>query len=130
MLESKQYHLTKRMRWAGRVIGLLAAGFLLTMLIGTAIAEVLTEGWEPITTDIEGVLLGVLGIIALAGCIASWWRDRLAGILLILTAAGLGIHIGLCAGRNHFLAWLMMGFPYLAAGVLLLTAWRLSRKTA
>jgi len=26
MLESKQYRLTKRMRWAARIIGLLAAG--------------------------------------------------------------------------------------------------------
>ncbi|MBA7631664.1 hypothetical protein ES703_39199 [subsurface metagenome] len=126
MLESKQERLAKRMRWAGRVIGLVAAGFFLMMLIGTAVAEVLTESLEPMT--IEGALLAVLGVIALAGCIVSWWRERLASILLILTAAGLGAHIGVCAGRNHFLAWLMMGFPYLVAGGLLLTSWRLSRK--
>jgi len=126
-LESKQYRLAKRMRWAARVIGLLAAGFLLTMLIGAAIAEVLTEISEPIT--IEGILLGILGAIALAGCIVSWWRKRLAGILLILTAVGLGIHIGICAGHNHFLVWSMLGFPYIVAGGLLLTSWRLSRKT-
>ncbi len=127
MLESKQERLAKRMRWAARVIGLLAAGFLLTMLIGAAIAEVLTEISEPIT--IEGILLGILGAIALAGCIISWWWERLAGILLVFTAVGLGIHIGICAGRNHFLAWLMVGFPYLVAGGLFLTSWRLSRKT-
>ena len=72
------------MRWAGRVIGLVAAGFFLAMLIGAAIAEALTEGLEPIT--IEGILLGVLVAIALAGGIVSWWRERLAGILLVLTA--------------------------------------------
>ena len=126
-MESEQYRLAKRMRWAARVIGLVAAGFLLTMLIGAAIAEVLTEISEPIT--IEGILLGILGAIALAGCIVSWWRERLAGILLILTAVGLGIHISICAGRNHFIAWLIVGFPYLVAGGLLLTSWRLSRKT-
>ena len=127
-MESKQYRLAKRMRWAARVIGLLAAGFLLTMLIGAAIAEVLAEGLEPIT--IEGILIGVLGVMALAGCIVSWWRERLAGILLVATAVGFGIHIGICAGRNHFLAWLMLGFPYLVAGGLLLTSWRLSRQPA
>jgi len=115
------------MRWAARVIGLLAAGFFLAMLIGSAVAEVLTEGLEPIT--IEGILIGVLGALGLAGCIVSWWRERLAGILLVLTAAGFGIHIGLCAGHNHFLAWLMVGFPYLVAAVLLFYSWRLSRKT-
>ncbi len=125
---SKQYRLAKRMRWAARVIGLVAAGFLLAMMIGAAIAEVLTEGWEPIT--IEGILLGVLAAVALAGCIMSWWRERLAGILLVLTAVGFGIHIGIVAGHNHFLAWSMLGLPYLVAGGLFLNSWRLSRKAA
>ncbi len=126
-MESNQHRLAKRMRWAGRVIALVAVGFLLIMLIGGAIAEILAEDSEPIT--IEGVLLAVLAAMALAGCIVSWWRERLAGLLLVLTAVGFGIHIGVCAGRNHFLVWLMLGLPYLIAGVLFLTSWRLSRKT-
>ena len=126
-MESKQHRLAKRMRWAARVIGLGAAVFFVTMLIGSAVAEVLTEGLEPIT--IEGILLGVLGVVALAGCIVSWWRERLAGILLVLAAVGFGIHIGVYAGRNHFLAWLMVGFPYLIASVLLFNSWLLTRKT-
>ena len=65
-MENKQYRLAKRMRWTVRVIGLGAAVFFVTMLIG----EVLTEGLEPIT--IEGILLGVLGAVGLAGCIVSW----------------------------------------------------------
>ena len=126
MLESRQYRLAKRMRWAARVIGLVAAGFLLIMLIGTAIAELLTEDLEPFA--IEGILLFVLAVIALAGCIVSWWRERLAGILLVLVAVGLGIHIGIVAGRNHFPVWLMVGLPYLVVGALFLTSWRLLRK--
>ena len=130
MLGSKQYRLAKRMRWAARIIGLLAAGLCLFMLIGETVAEVLAEGWKPINADIvAGILIGVLGVIGLAGCIVSWWRERLASLLLILTAAGFGIHIGLCAGRNHFLAWLMIGFPYLIASVLFFNSWHLSRQT-
>ena len=129
MLESKQYRLAKRMRWAARIIGLLAAGVCLLMLIGSTVAEVLAEGWKPINADIVvGILIGVLGAIGLAGCIMSWWRERLASILLVLTAVGFGIHIGLCAGRNHFLVWLMIGFPYLVASVLLFNSWQFSRK--
>ena len=131
MLEGKQYRLAKRMRWAARIIGLLAAGLCLFMMIGSTVAEVLTGAWETTSqTDIiQGSLIGVLGAIALAGCIVSWWRERLASILLVLTAVGFGIHIGLVAGRNHFLVWLIMGFPYLIASVLLLNSWLLSRKT-
>ena len=43
---------------------------------------------------------------------------------------GLGIHIGVCAGRNHLIAWSMLGLPYLIAGQLILNSWRLSRKIA
>ena len=131
MLEGKQYHLAKRMRWTARIIGLFAAGFTLAMLIGETVAEVLTGTWETTSQAdiIQGSLIGVLGVIGLAGCIVSWWRERLASILLVLTAIGFGIHIGLCAGRNHFLAWLMIGFPYLVASVLFFTSWRLSKKT-
>ncbi len=126
-LMSNEYRPAKRMTWAARVIGLVAAAFLLAMLIGAGIGELLTEESEPIT--IEGLSLVVLAVIALAGCIISWWRQRLAGIVLILAAIGLGIHIGFFAGRNHFLAWSMVGLPYLVAGVLLLISLRLSTKT-
>ena len=131
MLESKQHRLAKRMRWAARIIGLLAAVLCLFMLTASTIAEVIAGDWETTSqTDIiQGSLIGVLGAIGLAGCIVSWWRERLASILLVLTAIGFGVHIGICAGRNHFLAWLMMGFPYLIASVLLFNSWLLSRKT-
>lgn len=102
-----------------------------TMLIGEAVGEILQEGWAVITeatpTD-PGVLLGIIGAVALAGCILSWWREQIAGILLVLTAAALGAHIGVFAERNHLMAWAMVGLPYLIAGVLLLNSWRLSRE--
>ena len=128
-MESKQYLLVKRMRWTGRVIGLFTAGFFLAFFIGEAISEVLAEDWEA-TIGVEGILLGILVAIALAGCIISWWRQRLGGILLILASIGLGIHIGIIAPRNHFFVWLIMGLPYLIAGGLLLYAWWLERKAA
>jgi hypothetical protein len=125
-MENNKYKIARRMRLTGRVIGLVAAGFFLVFLIGEAIGEALTEGSEAI--ELAGILLAVLIVIALAGSILSWWRERLAGILLVLVSIGLGIHIAICAGRNHFLAWLMVGFPYLVAGGLILYAWWLERK--
>ena len=115
------------MRWAARVIGLVAAGLFLAIFIGEAIGAILSEDREVI--EIAGILLGLLGGLALAGSIVSWWRERLASILLAVASIGLGIHIGVYAGRNHFLAWLMVGFPYLVAAILLLYSWRISKKT-
>jgi hypothetical protein len=126
MLESRRYRLAKWMRWLARVIGLIAATMCLVILIGEAVVE----DWEATNQAdmIAGILIGVFGAIALAGCIISWWRERLAVILLVLTAIGFGIHISIYAGRNHFIAWLMVGFPYLVAAGLLFYSWRLSRQ--
>ena len=121
MLENRDNRLTRRTRWAARVIGTIAAVFLVGMLIASAISE----GIGPITVEIGTLVL--LGMLSLSGCIASWWRDMPAGILLILTAVGLGVHIGCFAGHNHVLAWSIIGLPYLVAGILILNSWRLSR---
>ena len=125
-MESREYHLAKRMRLAARIIGFGTIGFGGTMLIAEAISEFLREGFVPI--PIEVGLLVVIGAVALAGCILSWWRERLAGILLVATAAAMGAHIGVFAARNHMLVWLMLGLPFLVAGMLFLNSWRLSRK--
>ena len=127
MSVGNEHRLVKRMRWSARVIGLISVGFGGTMLIGEAISEFLSQGF--ITTSIEGSLLVMIAAVALAGCVLSWWRDRLAGSLLVATSLGLGIHIGIFAGRNHVLAWSIVGLPYLVAGVLLFTSRYLSRKT-
>ena len=129
MLESKQYRLAKRMRWAARIIGLLAAGGFLIMLIVSGIAEALAGDLGTITEDIEGILLAAFAAIGLAGCIVSWWRERLASIVLILTAVGLGAYGGAIAGRHNIIVGLVLALMYLVPGVLLFNSWLLSRKT-
>ncbi|MFC2035761.1 hypothetical protein ACFLUJ_06550 [Chloroflexota bacterium] len=126
MSESSQQRLAKGMRWTARVIGLLSSMFLVTIVIAEAVAG----SSESIKQSdmVAGILIGALGFTGLAGCIISWWRERLASMLLLVTALGFGIHIGLQAGRNHFVAWLIIGFPYLVAAVLLLWSYRISKK--
>ena len=119
------HHLAKRMRWAARIICLIVTVFGGTILIGEAVSEFLSQGF--VTTSLEGSLLVMIGVVAVAGCILSWWRDLPSGILLVTTSVGLGVHIGIFAGRNHIMVWAILGLPYLVAGVLLLYAWRLSR---
>jgi len=119
------------MRLAARVIGLIAAGFFLFMLIASAIGEVITGAWETTSQadKIQGSLLAAFAAIALVGCIVSWWRERLAGIVLILTAVGLGAYGGAIAGRHNIIVGLVLALMYLVPGGLFLISWRLSRKT-
>lgn len=132
MSESNQSHLVKRMKWAARAIALATIGLSASIFIGEAIAAVFREGLEVLVEpmQVEVVTLIMIGAIALAGSILSWHRERLAGVLLILAAVGLGIHIGIFAGRNHLLAWSILGLPYLVAAILLLTSRQLSIKTS
>ena len=117
-------HLAKRMRWAARIICLIVTVFGATMLIGEAVTEFISQGF--VTTSIEGGLLIMIGLVALAGCVIIWWRDLPASILLVVTSAGLGVHIGIFAGRNHFMVWSILGLPYLIASMLLFISHHLS----
>ena len=66
-------HFAKRIRWAARVICLIVTVFGATMLIGEAVTEFISQGF--VTMSIEGGLLVMIGIVALAGCVIIWWRD-------------------------------------------------------
>ena len=133
MVESKQELRAKRMRlagrlmWAGRTLAMVLAFFTLFVLIGEAFMEMDNGSSEE---PVAGFLLGAIGAAGIAGAIASFWRLRLSGIILMLVAVAMATHIAAFAGRNHFLVWLMVGFPYLVAGGLLLYSWRLSRRAA
>jgi len=120
------------LRLAGRIIGFGIAGFFLFFFIGEGAMEVAATGLAAFTAalTIEGVLIGVIAGVALAGCILSFWRVRAAGIMLVVVAAAMGAHIAVFAMMNQLRAWLVVGLPYLVAGVLFLNSWRLSQELA
>ena len=124
-MENKRHKLASRLRLAARIIGFGMVGFGGAMLSGEAVSEFL-EG-HSVPLEPAGVLLVVIGVVALAGLILSWRQERIAGILLVACSAALGAHIAAYAGRNHALAWAMVGLPFLVSGVLFLNVWRLSR---
>jgi hypothetical protein len=114
------------------------------MAIGEGIQSILTEGFGPINSLLTwgGSFIVLSMLTALAGCIISWWRVRLAGILLVLTFIVLNI-AGILAGgpvdlpERFSLPVILanmgpasiMGSPFLVAGVLFLVSWHLSRST-
>jgi len=120
----------KVMRWTGRVIGLIASIGWLLIMTASATHDITTDnGLELSGSDVvQGALIAVIAIIALAGCIFSFWRLRFSVLFLVIASAGMGIHIAFNAGRNHFFAWSVSGLPFLIAGVLFLGSWWVSRR--
>lgn len=111
--------------WTARVIGFSAVTLLfLEWFVIQVVGAFRRAGPFP-------ELIAVAAVIALAGCIVSWRRTWLAGVLLIvswltysrwfLSATGY-----LVAGSNY--EYLISGLPTLLAGVLLLLSWWFSRK--
>lgn len=80
-----------RLRLAARIIGFGNVSFVMSFLIGETCTEYLTRGWEALS--LEGALVGMMAGLALAGCIVSWWREHLAGILLIVSSFLCAINI-------------------------------------
>jgi len=120
--------MNKRMKLAARIIGLLASGGLVIVFIMSGVAEIIDRGWGTIPEDMQGIILAVLSILALAGCILSWWREQLAGIMLIVIAIALGSYGGAIAGRHNIIVGLMLSIPLLISGVLFILSARFSRK--
>ena len=127
LVERRLYRVTRGMTWAARVIGLGTVCFVLTFLIGETSAEYLAKGWAAVT--VEAVIVGVVTGIALAGCIVSWGKQRVAGVMLIVSAFLTATNIPPLQPLipNNVRVWLIVGLPYLVAGTLFLNSWRLSR---
>jgi hypothetical protein len=132
----------KGMRWAARIIGLPVTLFGAMMAFGEGIQSIQTEGLGPINSALTwgGLFIALSMVIAVIGCVISWWKLRIAGILLVLTFLCL-IAAGVLAGgpvdlpgRFSLSVILMnmgrasiMGSPFLIAGVLFIISWWLSQ---
>jgi len=126
------------MRLFARIIGLVTVAFGLLFGMseaGTHITE--TEGFKVIALYLQSFLMGASAIIALVGCIISWWRVLPAGILLTLAGVALPVIVRLPASfrtpstpeETPIIMALFAGLPFVVAGVLFLLSWWLSRKT-
>ena len=137
MPATNKNRLAKRIRRAARIVGLVAAVLGLILLIDQSIDLTEIEGFKVIVLYLQGFLMGLSAIIVLVGYIISWWRMLPAGILLILAGVALPVIVRLPASfrtpstpaETPIIMALLIGSPFLVAGVLFLLSWWLSRKT-
>lgn len=107
--------------WTARVIGLTASLMWLTMLG----AHLFEEGIMPL--EAEGMTLGALILIAVAGVVTAFFKEDTGGSITLVAGIALSIFALVTAGRNHWLAVMVSGAPFAAAGILFLTSARMSR---
>ena len=104
-------------RVVARVVSFCVTGFLL-------LASVVNLNYGKMGTA-EFVVLISFGT-ALAGCVISWWREWVSGILLVVTGVAL-----VTGARTHLTPWwLGVGFLPLVAGSLFLLSWWLLRRAS
>lgn len=107
------------LRWGGRTIGTLVAGFWLF----TGVAHAVTE---PFDWQIESVVLTALILISALSTLIAWRRERLGGFLLLGTGIGHSLFAAFATGHNLGLAMLITGGPFILTGALFLESWHLS----
>ena len=112
----------RRLRWAGRIVGLIIA---VTWVISILIS-VIADWGTPII--LEGIILGILVAVNVASVIVSWWFPKIGGILLIIFGTAFFIFGYVTAGHNKIFAALISGFPFLVAGILFVLSWWRSQK--
>ena len=107
----------------GRVLGTaLSAIWLLIFLAG------LIAGDDEVTVDddaaIQGAVLTLLGLAAIAGFALSFRRNRQGALLTLVVGCLLCVFALVTAGRNHWLAGLVSGVPWIVVAGLILVAER------
>ena len=123
--ESGEQRPASALQWIARIVAIIAAVFLGSTLVSEAIARVLEGGLGAALGPLaEIVTLIGIEVLVIAGCVLSWRREQLAGILLIVISVALAAHIVFFQGAAHLWAWSRVGFPCLVAGVLLLVSRR------
>jgi len=108
------------MRWTARGISSLVGAFFLLFVLGEVI-------WGRTPWSLEGAVLAGLVIVAVLGALIAWRWEGVGGTVLVIGAIALGIFACVTARFNKIGAMLIMGGPFLAAGILFLLSWRRSK---
>lgn len=116
MSATNRQRLAKIIRVVARVLGLLVTVLYLFILI----VAINLQAQSHAVPEMVG------GVLVLAACVISWWRVRLAGILLILISIGIGVFVSIVTSGD--VGWGIVLLPWLVSGILFLTSWWLSRK--
>lgn len=110
--------------WTARVIGLAAS----LLWVFTMIGHLVEEGFAPL--EAEGLMLGSFILIAMTGVFTAFFNEDTGGSIALVAGIALSVFAALSAGRNHWLAILVTGAPFVVSGALFLISARMARNGA
>ena len=100
------------LRWLGRVIGTMVAGFW-----GLILVVSIFQGVEDI--ELESAILTALIVISIAIVTLAWFREKAGALALIVDGLAFMVFAFFSAGQRKGFAMLVSGGPFLLAGLLL-----------
>ena len=104
--------------WAARVIGAIGAVMWAIPLVAGVVTGDSSEDGELL----ESLGVAVLAIANIGAVVLAFRRQRQGGMLLLATGGLFSIFGIATAGRNHWLAALVSGGPFILSGALFITA--------
>jgi hypothetical protein len=112
------------MRWAGRIIGLIAVGLFLLFFVETG-ARILPElTWS----NPQGIPLLLAMIVAVAGVLVGWILELIGGLMTLIGAVAIPVLVLLGSGPTLLLAALILSMPlFVCGGLCLGCCWRTRR---
>lgn len=103
---------SRLVRSSARIIGATASVGWLFILISSLVVE----GWS--TLEGEGVVLGALILLAIIGVAVAFAAENSGGSIAFVAGLALSVFAVITAGRNHWLAVLVSGAPFVVSGAL------------
>ncbi len=104
---------TWQLRWAGRLIGVISAGFFAMFAIGEIVTGIQTGEFNP-----EGIAPVSLILVAALGVLMSFYWERAGGFLTLVGGLGMGLLVLMLGGINDARVALIFAAPLGIAGAL------------
>jgi hypothetical protein len=111
----------KRLICAARIVAFSVVAVATTLIVRAVVSQLISEGGG-ISPSRLAWLIAILAV-AIVGCILSWRRVRIAGILLIISGVAMSVDAAIVAGRNQLIL-LIFGLPLIVTGLLFTKLWR------
>lgn len=107
---------TSTMRWAARLIGLVAAGLFVAFLIVSGSFVVSEAQW----TSPQGLPLAVALVVAVAGVLVAWRWELVGGLMAMGGSVAIMALVCAGSGMDMFYCSFLFTLPLLLAGALYL----------